>query len=302
MKLILTVGVPASGKTTWAEEYCRLNQNTVNINRDDTRQALFGPFKPGEYLYKKADEALVTKANKDKALVALGRGQDVIISDTNLTPDRRQVWESIAEQYDAEYEMRLFHISFDEASRRDQAREMKVGNKVLQNMFKTYHSQNRDLIVADFKLKLENTWVINDKPCVLSDIDGTVAEMHKGQPGKRSPFEWLRVGEDTPRPNVLNVLRLLSEEYPIIFISGRDGVCVHQTSDWLGHYAEYYETLVMRGAGDSRPDWVIKLELLRDLALDGWSKPTIMFDDRDQVVNTMRDVGIEVFQVQPGNF
>ncbi|CAL9992741.1 polynucleotide kinase [Vibrio phage D484] len=44
MKVIVTVGVPASGKTTWAEQFCA-KTGAVNVNRDDARQELFGPFK-----------------------------------------------------------------------------------------------------------------------------------------------------------------------------------------------------------------------------------------------------------------
>jgi len=36
-KLIATRGIPASGKTTWAREYCLKNPNTVRVNRDDIR-------------------------------------------------------------------------------------------------------------------------------------------------------------------------------------------------------------------------------------------------------------------------
>ncbi|CAL9968762.1 polynucleotide kinase [Vibrio phage D480] len=300
MKVIVTVGVPASGKTTWAEQFCA-KTGAVNVNRDDARQELFGPFKWGEYTFKKAQEELVTKVNKDKALLALSKGKSVVISDTNLNPEYRQVWKSIADQFDAEYEEKLFHINFDEAHKRDEAREMTVGKKILTNMLQNYHRMNRDLIIAHFKELLEKQWAMCDQLVVLSDIDGTVAEMHKGVKGKRSPFEWKRVGEDTPRKNVLYALDALAKDYAVWFMSGRDGSCEPETEAWLLEHAPFYTGLVMRAPSDSRPDWVIKLELMYDLALHG-IKPLVMFDDRDQVVNTLREVGVEVWQVQPGNF
>ncbi|AGN30140.1 PseT polynucleotide 5'-kinase and 3'-phosphatase [Vibrio phage nt-1] len=301
MKLIVTVGVPASGKTTWAEKYCEKN-NAVNVNRDDTRQELFGPFKWGEYKFEKKNEELVTKVNKDKALMSLRFGMDVVISDTNLVPGRREEWRNIAKELGAEYEERLFHISFDEAFARDKAREMSVGGKVLTTMFQNYHKNNRDLIIKHFKERLEYLWKHATQAVVLSDIDGTVAEMHKGVKGRRSPFEWFRVEEDTPRDTVIEILDYMSFDYKIIFMSGRDGICEEHTRRWLTeHMPFFWADLVMRKKGDSRPDWIIKLELLVELAEKGY-QPKVMFDDRDQVVNTLREVGVEVFQVQPGNF
>jgi len=300
MKLILTVGVPASGKTTWAEKYCE-DTGAVNVNRDETRQKLFGPFKWGEYNFAKDKEQLVSKTNVERAIVALRNGNDVVVSDTNLNPDFRNVWKGIAKEHGAEYEEKLFHIDFEEANKRDQAREMSVGKKVLTNMLLTYHRLNRDLIVAHFKELLEKTWENATEIVVLSDIDGTVAEMHKGVKGKRSPYEWKRVGEDTPRENVLYNLKVLSKDYPVWFMSGRDGSCQEETVAWLDEHAPFYTDVIMRLPSDSRPDWVVKLELLHELALNGL-KPLVMFDDRNQVVDTLREVGVEVWQVQPGNF
>ncbi len=297
----VTVGVPASGKTTWAEEMCANDANIVNVNRDDARQELFGPFKWGEYKFTDKNEKLVTKTCLDRAMIALTQGKSVIISDTNLYPEFRSKWASIATEFGAKYEEVLFHINYEVAAARDAARDMTVGKKILTNMLQKYHNLNRDLIVKHFKEKLEAAWADAHTLIVLSDIDGTVAEMHKGVKGKRSPFEWLRVGEDTPRPNVLFSLSLYSEHYPVWFMSGRDGVCESHTTEWLKEHAPFYTGLVMRKPSDSRPDWVIKLELLLELAEMG-IKPVVMFDDRDQVVNTLREVGVEVWQVQPGNF
>ena len=58
MKLIMTVGVSASGKTTWAKE----QKHCVNINRDDIR---FNSVQPGSdwttYKFTKVNESRVTE-------------------------------------------------------------------------------------------------------------------------------------------------------------------------------------------------------------------------------------------------
>lgn len=39
-KIILTVGCPGSGKSTWAREFIAKNPGFYNINRDDYRQSV----------------------------------------------------------------------------------------------------------------------------------------------------------------------------------------------------------------------------------------------------------------------
>ena len=50
-KLILTVGIPGSGKSTWSQQYIRENPNTVRVNSDRLREMLFAynPAKIKEY-------------------------------------------------------------------------------------------------------------------------------------------------------------------------------------------------------------------------------------------------------------
>ena len=66
-------------------------------------------------------------------------------------------------------------------------------------------------------------------PCILVDIDGTVAKMHD-----RSPFDWAKVGSDLPNVPVLAVVRAMrAAGYAIIFMSGRDSAARLPTIAWL---------------------------------------------------------------------
>jgi hypothetical protein len=58
----------------------------------------------------------------------------------------------------------------------------------------------------------------------------------------------------------------------------------------------------MRKNKDQRPDWQIKHDLLRENILDKGLKPAILFDDRNQVVQFYRHVGLTVAQVAEGDF
>ena len=42
LKIIITRGIPGSGKTTWAKDVVKENSNYIRINRDDLRIMLIG--------------------------------------------------------------------------------------------------------------------------------------------------------------------------------------------------------------------------------------------------------------------
>ena len=60
----------------------------------------------------------------------------------------------------------------------------------------------------------------------------------------------------------------------------------------------YGELLYMRKDGDTRPDYVIKPELVKDFIDDIY----MVFEDRDQVVKMWRDLGITCLQVANGDY
>ena len=134
---------------------------------------------------------------------------------------------------------------------------------------------------------------------VWVDVDGTLARM-----ADRSPFDWKRVGEDTPIEHVIDAVKALQADgYAIVIMSGRDSVCINQTGDWLRSHGIEYDAIHMRAVGDDKtPDNRLKYDLYWEHVAD---KFDIRFalDDRQKVVDFTRDVlKIPVFQVAPGNF
>ena len=67
------------------------------------------------------------------------------------------------------------------------------------------------------------------KQAVLVDVDGTLANMQ----GIRKPFEWDKVFNDKPYQDIIDLVNDLYENYHIIIMTGRDGVCIQDTIDWL---------------------------------------------------------------------
>lgn len=136
----------------------------------------------------------------------------------------------------------------------------------------------------------------------MVDIDGTVAIRDETRPDVRSPFDWARVGEDLPNLPVITVVQALDQAgHRIIYLSGRSSECRTATSAWLAaHVGVPGEALLMRTAGDYRPDTVVKRALYRQFVAP--QPVTAVLDDRASVVAMWRDLGLTVFQVAEGDF
>jgi predicted kinase len=83
----LTVGLPGSGKTTWARNLTRKKPGTVIVCRDELRTMLLG-----RYAIIPRCEHLVTELTLSMVNLAVGLGHNVIIDETNLTAGRRREW------------------------------------------------------------------------------------------------------------------------------------------------------------------------------------------------------------------
>lgn len=141
---------------------------------------------------------------------------------------------------------------------------------------------------------------------VIVDIDGTVALMGKGQPGRRGPYDWHRVGEDNPNQPIIDLVNTLRQSgHMIWFVSGRDEVCRAETSTWLIKHGAALggEPLLMRAHKDNRPDDEVKRELYeREIAPTFGGRVAYVIDDRDKVVRMWRSLGLTVLQVADGDF
>lgn len=136
-------------------------------------------------------------------------------------------------------------------------------------------------------------------PAIIVDIDGTIAKMVD-----RGPFEWSKVGSDQPIEPIINLVHLLSDFYPILFLSGRDEICRPQTEEWLEQntYIKSYSKLFMRPQGNNEKDSIIKRRIY-DTKIKNVYDVRYVLDDRDQVVKMWREeLGLTCLQVAYGNF
>ncbi len=273
LKLILTKGLPASGKTTWAKEYIQKYPETANLCKDDLRLQLSSTNKREKRIIKVRD--LLTEHYFEQ-------GYSVIWSDTNLNPVHLRRATELAKQYQAELSVKDFtDVSLTECICRDLLRSNSVGQQAIEQMYYDYLHQSDPLPVTDPQLP----------DCYLVDIDGTLAINHT-----RSPFAWDRVGEDAINPVVAATIAKLGRDTNIILLSGRSTVCYDLTVAWLKQFKINYQDLFMRPANDQRPDDILKSELYYFHIRDRYNVIGV-FDDRPKVCRMWRNLGLSVFQV-----
>ena len=89
--------------------------------------------------------------------------------------------------------------------------------------------------------------------------------------------------------------------YYILYVSGREDSLYDTTEYWLGKHQIANDNLYMRKSGDYRKDCDVKTEIYNKHIKD---KYAILFvvDDRKQVVDMWREMGMTVLHCAEGNF
>ena len=141
---IVTVGISASGKSTWAEGFCTQNPGFYIINRDEIR-ALLLKDKTGEnfswkkWRWKWEEEVSEMQWNFIQECVDTGEVKGIIISDTNLDCNRNDLLLEKLSSMGFNVSFKYFEIDLDEAIARDKRRgPLKVGESVLKKQHIKY--------------------------------------------------------------------------------------------------------------------------------------------------------------------
>ena len=301
-KLMVLIGISGSGKSTFAKRIYNSNYKThLIVNRDKIRELLFGYTEEtiGDY-YDRHDlfkcEKEVTKYEDIIIKQGLQDKKTVIVDATHL----RMKYLNRFKNFNVQVDYVPLDVDLKTCQERAQNRTRKVAPQIVEKQYKDFKNLYK---YTDFQSyiptsKNDDRFVSSpDKEdCVIFDIDGTLAKIID-----RSPFDWSRVEEDDLNMPVYKAyLAHKALGNKIVICTGRDGVCSPQTKNWLSAYEIEYDEFHIREEGDMRKDWIIKEECWSDIA----SRYNIVciYDDRDQVVNHARSLGIAVFQVDYGNF
>jgi hypothetical protein len=249
-------------------------------------------------------EAQIIAARDAAILALLRKGMDVICDDTNLKQRVTRDLAGLARKAGVEFvTVEFTDVSLELCLERDAARDRPVGEQVIRDMHTRYlRGRTLPLPLPEETAEQASPEPYEPKPgtpsAVLVDIDGTAALMDG-----RSPYDETRVGEDRPnRPVVAVVQALRAAGHLIVFMSGRSLDCRPATQTWLDRHVGIrdYE-LFMRASGDQRKDAIVKAELFDQHVRDVYNVVCVL-DDRRQVVDMWRSMGLTVLQVAEGDF
>ena len=173
-----------------------------------------------------------------------------------------------------------------------------------------------------------------NKNTIIFDLDGTLATIEKrrikaGSPTGSTPtpekmnwdifFDPENIQLDLPNEPVIKMAQMFKAEgFKIVIFSGRNDRSFFTTKDWLERYKVPYDLLVLRPDKFQKDSYPIADgnqatpemrfmpdEILKKAMLDTFVDIEDVFlvvDDRDKVVKMWRELGMNTFQVAPGNF
>lgn len=279
-------GLPGSGKTTLAMEIVQKEGNVVRIGRDQLRDMLhFGKWTG-------RNEDVTRKVQTAVAKSIVEQGLNVLVDDTNIQDGRIAFWKQFAKDNSLEIRWVRMDATLEECIERDASRDKPVG---------------RDVIVA---MALQaGLYPKPQKGFVLCDIDGTLADIkHRLHFVQQEKKDWKgffsHMMSDTPRVEVVDMLLNYEQEgYEIVFVSARPDDYRAFTEDWIENKAfngyRIHKTLLMRRAGDKRPDTEVK-QGIYDMYFKGKYPILTVIDDRPVVIEMWRANGLQVIDVGDG--
>lgn len=280
-KVILTKGLPGSGKSTWAKSLLDKNPGKYKrVNKDDLRAMI------DNSKWSKDNEKFILNIRDQIILSALENGKHIIVDDTNLHEKHINHIKELVKGK-AEVEIKDFtDVTLETCIKQDLKRFNSVGKDVIVDMYNQFLKPEIKQVEFDPNLP----------KCIICDIDGTIAKMVN-----RSPFDWNKVDQDEVYQDIVDILKTYENKVDIIMMSGRDGSCKDLTMKWLIKNKIPFDNLLMRSANDMRKDSIVKQELYENYIKDQWNVLFVL-DDRQQVVNKWRELGLRCLQVQEGNF
>lgn len=297
----LLIGMPASGKTTWADKFLDKNSSEwMRVSRDHFRFMLSNR---GQLDFR--EENMISDLLRISARRALMLGYNVIVDNTHLSLGHiEEIINDLKDLADIEYQ--YFEVPYEVCLERDSKRDRhkKVGEQVMKQ-YKEMH----DEFVGSFHFQpvKKTGWIFPDymagfdrslPTAVIVDIDGTVAHSNN----KRGPFDDNKMHLDDPDQPVIELVKMCKASgLKVIVVTGRGEEVRQVTEEWLQAAEVPYDLMYMRPKDDFRRDAAIKLELY-DNHIRGKYNILCAFDDRDQVVDVWRSLGIKCMQAGPGDF
>ena len=283
--IMMLKGLPASGKTTYAETL--VDDGWLRVNKDDLRAML------NNGKWSKSNEGFVLSLRDEIIIRVLVSGKNVVVDDTNLNPKHAIQLRSIAEDFDADFEEKFFDVPLEVCVSRNEVRYDSVPTKVILNMYERYVKP------LEIQKQLETENQIDDREeAIIVDVDGTLAHITDG----RSPYDASRAMNDK-LDDAVGIITAMAyqNDYKVIIVTGRSADHKQVTVDWLSENGIEYDEIYTRESKDNRKDSIVKREIYENFIEPKYNIKFVL-DDRNQVVDMWRSLGLKCLQVEEGNF
>lgn len=287
-EMLVLRGLPGSGKSTIAARY--VSQGYFRVNKDDLREA-----------HPKANERWIHEHQMTLIGKAIERGESIVVDNTNLNQRTVNEYQRIAEHAGYEFSALTVQTPWTECILRDLDRKNKgeryVGRSVIFRM--AVESGRVESTKEDFTLA--------GKHVVIFDIDGTLANTDHRQhfmTGEKKDWKGFfeNMSNDTPYEDIVALaVDAAAQSNVVLIVSGRPEKYRRETEEWLDRYRVPYAFLFMRGFNDNRQDNIVKEEIYRKY-IEPFFNVKYVYDDRQQVVDMWRRIGLRCLQVAPGDF
>lgn len=301
-KIILTRGIPGSGKSTWAKAWAAQDpEHRIRLNWDDMRNMM------GPYWVPSRDHINVVMLWAGvNAAAYCNRPYDIVIDNMNLNPiAEKEVSEwvetfnasSHSEDLNVKYELEFkdFFLPLEECIYRDSLRPKPVGEKAIRDIWRRY---KHFIQTTDVENVVNNLRPSTGKvPCIVVDMDSTMCFNTSKRP-------WYGEGaaegmiKDVPNPGVVTVVKELQRKFPIVVVTGRDTTQATVTKQWLANQGIAPTDFYFRTAGDYRKGVEVKKELINQV-LNKYDIVTV-FEDCEPIVKMFREMGLTVLQPNKG--
>ena len=300
-KLLILVGAPGSGKSTFARYFLRTEDNWVRVNRDDFRLMQFG-----DTLMSPFYEERITKMVEASVITLLKNHTNVIIDATNSSLRTLEDMVRTYTEY-ADISFKVFDLSVEELVKRCDKRYEQTGKFIPKSAIEKHVTQLQYTKEKfDFKpiprtvKEATLTYTAQDSTlpkAVICDLDGTLSLLNG-----RDPYDASSADEDLLNVPVARVLQMAKAQgYKVILLSGREQLYREPTERFLSKHQIAYDLLLMRTTNDYRKDNIIKELFQQEIA--GKYFIEFLLDDRNQGVDMWRkDLQLPCFQVNYGDF